>query len=236
MKRLDIFDLYYLISKGTENVSCRKQALNLRQAAFVSFKSSGHAFTKVAFDTRRIDQETEYNPRRGLQNYQRSQDFVNQNMGQKIKNFAKVRRVLADLKNVYGKEPEWQDSNCRVLLSTLDKGLRVGINDGDFSESQPGVGSLDYIEELMHVRYRLGFDQLTSMAEADLRRVILSKDEEFTRKDVNQSLEITKRDVATQAYDTLMDKLFNGCRASEENPDVERTVTITIRDKFNKQG
>jgi hypothetical protein len=29
-----------------------------------------------------------------------------------------------------------------------------------------------------------------------------------------------------------MEKLFGGIRATKENPEVERTVTITIKDKF----
>jgi len=235
MSLFDVSDLYNLISRGTQNVSSRKDARSLRKVALNSL-ANGQGFHKLAFDTRRIDQETEYNPRRGLQNYNRSEEFVSQAMEQKILNFAKVRKVLLSLKEVYGKEPEWQDSNARVLLSTLDKGLRAIANDGDYTETQPGVGSFDYMEELMHVRYRLGFDDLSKMGEADLRRVILSKDEELTRKNAKQALEITKSDVTKMGYDSLLDKLFSDCRASADNPDVERTITITIRDKFNKHG
>lgn len=232
---MDYSDLYNLISRGTENVSSRKEARMLRKVAFQS-ATTGQGFKKVAFDTRRIDQETEYNPRRGLQNYNRSEEFVSQALEQKILNFAKLRNVLVGLKERYGKEPEWQDSNARVLLSTLNKGLRADTNDGDFAESQPGVGSFDYIEELMHVRYRLGFDDLTKMADGDLRKVILSKDEELTRKNMNKVLEINKSDVSKMGYDSLLEKLFSDCRASADNPDVERTITITVRDKFHKEG
>ena len=66
-------ELYAIIAKGTENVPSRKQAIELRKAAFSSFASAG-GFTKVAFDTRRIDQGTEIIPRRNLQNYQRSEE------------------------------------------------------------------------------------------------------------------------------------------------------------------
>lgn len=235
MKLDEVLELYSLISKGTENVSSRKLSRILRKAGFESVQI-GQGFKKVAFDTRRIDQETEYNPRRGLQNYNRSDGFLTEALAQKIKNFAKVRDVLMDLKALYGREHEWQDSNARVLLATLDNGLRTVAQDGDFAESQPGVGSFDYLEELMHVRYRLGFDDMTRMSESELKRVILAKDEELTRKDVKQALEITKRDVAKQGYENLIEKLLESCRASAENPDVERTITITIRDKFNKEG
>lgn len=235
MKLLELSEIYNLISRGTEQVGTRKQSRLLRTAALET-TMSGEGFTKVAFDTRKIDQETEYNPRRGAQNYQRSEAFITEAIGQKVKNFAKLRNVLMSLKNIYGKEHEWQDSNARVLLTTIDSGLRTIAQDENFSTNQPGTGSFDYIEELLNVRYRLNLDNLASMGEADLKRVILAKDEELIRKDVKQALEITKQDVAKQGYDTLMEKLFDGCRASAENPDIERTITITIRDRFNKQG
>ena len=166
--KLDTFtELYNLISNGTEGITSRKTAMRLRKVGLNSF-ISGQGFNKVAFDTRRIDQEVEINPRRGLQNYNRSEAFLSELMGEKLKNFAKVRNVLNKLKDVYGKEREWQDSNARVLLATIDNGLRTHLKDGDYTEAQPGTGSLDYIEELMHVRYRLGFDEISKMAEEDL--------------------------------------------------------------------
>lgn len=180
--------------------------------------------------------ETEFNPRRGAQNYQRSEAFITEAIAQKVKNFAKLRKVLMGLKDVYGREHEWQDSNARVLLTTIDSGLRTIAQDENFSTNQPGTGSFDYIEELLNVRYRLNIDNLASMGESDLKRVIMAKDEELTRKDVKQALEITKQDVSSQGYDSLMSKLFDGCRASAENPDIERTITITIRDRFHKES
>lgn len=230
MKLDNVAELYELIVSGVENIPSRKQAILLRKAGLDSWTSS-NGFTKLAFDTRRIDQETQFNPRRGLQNYNRSEAFISEAVEQKLRNFAKLRNVLEDLRQEFGREHEWQDSNARVLLSTLDKGLRTGINDGDYAVSQPAQGSLDYIEELLHVRYRLAFDDLTKLAETDLRRVILSKDEELLHRDVNK-VHITKSDVASQTYDTLMEKLFGGVRATKDNPEVERTVTITIKDKF----
>ncbi len=236
MSLLEVTELYNLISRGSQNVNSRKQSRLLRKTALQSV-SSGQGFNKLAFDTRRVDQETEYNPRRGLQNYNRSEAFLSESTAQRVKNFAKLRNALNSLREVYGKEHEWQDSNARVLLTAVDKGLRTNIDDGDFGTmNQPGVGSFDYLEELMNVRYRLGYDDLTRMGESDLKKVILSKDEDLTRKDVKQALEITKNDVATKGYDTLMEKLFDGCRASAENPDIERTITITIRDRFHKEG
>ncbi len=236
MSLLEVTELYNLISRGSQDVGTRKQSRQLRKVALETV-ASGQGFTKMAFDTRRIDQEVEYNPRRGLQNYNRSELFLSEGVAQRVKNFAKLRNSLNALKNVYGKEHEWQDSNARILLTAVDKGMRTGIDDGDFGTmNQPGVGSFDYLEELLNVRYRLSHDDLTRMSEADLTKVILTKDADLTNRDVKQALEITKNDVATKGYDTLMEKLFDGCRASAENPDIERTITITIRDRFHKEG
>ena len=236
MSVLEASEIYNLISKGSQDVETRKQARVLRKTALKSV-ASGNGFKKVAFDTRRIDQETEYNPRRGLQNYNRSEAFISEGTAQRVKNFAKLRNVLVGLKNVYGKEREWQDSNTRILLTAIDKGLRTGLQDGDFAiQNQPGVGSFDYLEELLAMRYRLTYDDLIKMGESELSKIILAKDEGLIRTDVQQSLEITKTDVATKGYDSLIDKLFDGCKASADNPDVERTITITIRDRFHKES
>jgi hypothetical protein len=223
-----IYELYQIISEEIADIPERRRECQLRKNALQNCLSG---FKKVAFDTRRIDQETEYNPRRGLQNYNRSEAFLSEALGQKIKNFAKLRDILEEMRVEYGKEHEWQDSNARVLLSTLNKGLRADQQDGDFAVNQPAQGSLDYIEELLQVRYRLNFDNLTKMGSNELKRIILSKDEELTRQDVTHALKITKSDISSRSYDSLMDKLFN-VQASTEHPDVERTITITIKDSI----
>ena len=228
----EISELYDLIFSGTHNVPARKQTMALRKNA-LDLHTTKVGFTKVAFDTRRIDQETEFNPRRGLQNYNRSQAFVSEAMSQKIRNFSRLRDILSSLKEVYGKTPEWQDSNARVLLTTLNHGLRTFIKDGDYTETQPATGSFNYIEELLHVRYRLTFDDLIKMGEDELKQVILSRDEELIHRDGGRDLAITKSNVSSQTYDSLLNKLFD-VRASTDHPDIERTVTITIRDTIRK--
>src|SRR5579864_3843667 len=134
---LEVTELYNLISRGSQNLGSRKQSRLLRKTALESV-SSGTGFTKMAFDTRRVNQEVDYNPRRGLQNYNRSEAFLTEGTAQRVKNFAKLRNVLNGLKNVYGKEHEWQDSNTRILLTAVDNGLRSDQNDGDFAiQNQP---------------------------------------------------------------------------------------------------
>ncbi len=242
MKLDDVLEIYQLISSGTKNTPTRQRSIQVRKAGLENCVADG--FNKVAFDTRRINQETDYNPRRGLQNYNRSEAFVSEIMKQKIQNFAKLRHVLEGLKLKYGRDNAWQDSNTRVLLSTLDKGLRIEQKDGDFAVSQPAQGSLDYIEELLHVRYRLGFDDLSSLGSAELEKVILSKDENLINQELNMSLlgsplatqgqNIVREAVPPQSSSdtSFIEKLFGDARASKENPETERTVTITIKDKL----
>lgn len=228
----DFTEIYYLISTGIQGVASRKDTAKLRKETMKSIASTG--IVKLAFDTRRINQETDYIPRRGLQNYHRSEAFLSEATSNKIQNFVKIKMGLENLKEKFGKQPEWQDSYARVLLSTIDRAVRTDQKDGDYAETQPGVGSLDYLEELLFTRYRLDMNSIASKSEDELNKIILAKDESLTRKDINHA-EISKKDVATKSYDNLLDKLFDGVKATKENPEVERTVTITIKDKFVEQ-
>lgn len=250
MKFETLFDIYELISSSTKNAIARKQSFELRKRSF----DSTNSIVKVAFDTRRIDQETTYNPRRGLQNYHRSDPFVSKHMKQRIDAFSRLAKVLDDIKNDYGREPEWQDSYARVLHASVQKGLRTKQGDGDFSDAQPSMASLDYLDELMYVRYRLTSDHLTTMAEQELKDVILGKDELLTRNGFNNSSTIiTPSDVSRYSYDHMMEKMFSSMaqvmsqmkpaddlttklfdvKATKDNPEIERTVTINIKDKIN---
>lgn len=240
-------DIYALLSNIDNNIINRKKCSKVRHKNIVSISSSKNEIVKLAFDTRRINQEVDFNPRRGLQNYHRSEAFISENLSNKLKSFAKLRNVLNALKEKYGKEYEWQDSYARVLLATLDRGLRTDQNDGDFSEAQPSMGSLDYIEQLLQVRYRIGADDIGNLEDNQLAKIILAKDENLLNRDINLILqsnknnqEITKTNKNNKpaletngdTKDTLIEKLFGGVRASKENPEIERVVSITIKDKF----
>lgn len=248
-----ILEIYELISGGTQMVLTRKAGFNIRKRALDLLLNE--QFVKVAFDTRRIDQETTYNPRRGLQNYHRSEPFVSENMLEKIKAFSKLSTVLDQIKSEYGRESEWQDSYVRVLSSAVHKGLRTIQADGDYSDAQPSMASLAYLEELMYVRYRLTADSLMSMGEKELRSAILSKDELLTNGgNFNMSTTpITPSDVSKYSYDNMMEKMLStmaqvmsqmkpqddltsklfDVKATSDSPDIERTVTINIKDKIN---
>jgi hypothetical protein len=224
----DIIEIYADIHDASKEIDARKQLIIARMAEI-----SPIGFKKVAFDTRRINTETEFNPRRGLQNYRRSEAFITEAMSEKIKNFLKLKKVLESIKEKYGHQSEWQDSYSRVLLNAINKAVRAGIDDGDYSEGQNSVGSLDYLEELLYVRYRLSALSIGEMSESKLEKIFLDKDENLTKKDpVKEHVSISKTDVSNQGYDSLLEKLFGGIKATKENPNVQRSVTITINDKF----
>lgn len=194
---------------------------------------------KVAFDTRRINQNTEIIPRRGLQNYHRSEEFINASMAIRVDAFIKLQKVLNSLKEKYIGIPEWKDSYARILSSTVDNTLRSYGGTLDISDTQPAMGSIDYLEELLNVRYRLTMEDIQKMSENELQDVILKKDESLVYPNIVHFMQQPDKTIAVQGYDTLIDKLF-GIKASADNPEVEHTVTITIRDslpnKIDKKG
>lgn len=242
MKIDAIFDIFMLISESSKNLLSRQGTFELRKKAFAATKG----INKFAFDTRRIDQETTYNPRRGLQNYHRSEPFVSDQIKKKIAAFSHLAKVLNSIKEEFGRDQYWQDSYARVLQAAVQKGLRTKEADGDFSDAQPSMASLDYLDELMFVRYRLTSEGILNASESELRKTVLAKDD-LLISDGNQSLNNNVYDhimdkmfnsmatMATQmkSSDDLATKLFGDVKASKDNPEVERTVTIHIKDKVN---
>lgn len=269
MKVKDISEIYNLISDGISTISSRNKCIILRKIS-LDLNNNGK-LVKKSFDTRRIDQEKQFNPRRGLQNYHRSEPFISKATAEKLEVIKKLKSILDDIKNQYETHFGWQESYVRVLLSTVNKTLRVDQEDGDFSDSQPSTSSIDYLEELIYMRYRLSFENIDDMSEDEVRKAILSRDESlFNTKYKNDFSELSERfnsgysskeilnkkekeikkqkdyeeyenprqraisraDVSSNSYDNLVEKLFGNVKATKENPNIERTITITIKDKL----
>lgn len=182
---------------------------------------------KQAFDTRRINQEIQLNPRRGAQYYQRSEPFMRQEMTKKINTFNKVKTAVDDIKNQYIGSTEWLDSNCRVLSEAINRTLRTEQKDMDYSDTQ-----LDYLGELLYLRYRLGTDEINASNTHELKMKILAKDEKLTNSLYKNSNYVSTPIVQSGA-DQFLGKLLEGVKASTENKDVERSLTLTVRDKIN---
>ena len=99
------------------------------------------------------------------------------------------------------------------------------------------------------MRYRLPEDQIVNLNEQELEKIILNKDELLAKKDVfaelasHAPLQAQGR-IPQQTYvehivkttdntTSMIEKLLSEVKASKDNRDVERSVTITVRDRLN---
>jgi hypothetical protein len=197
---------------------------------------------KRAFDSRRTNQYTDYNPRRSVQYYHRSDAFITKPLAETIKTFFKLKTAADSIKEDFTGDPDWFDSYARILCASLDRTLRVDQQDGDFFQPQ-----MDYVKELLYLRYRLREEDVEKLGEKDLRNIILDRDEKLLHKQIyaayNNGGLMKKGNPAPdmiKTQDTLMEKLFGEVKATAENKEVSRSVTITINDKIvdgiNKEG
>lgn len=192
--------------------------------------SAQQTLVKRAFDTRRINQNTEFNPRRNLQYFQRSEPYLNPHAADQIALFFKVKTAADQIRQQFIGEPDWLDSHTRILCNALDQTLRIEQRDMDYSPAQ-----LEYLNELLYVRYRLRPEDIKQATEKQLQDTLMNKDERLLRRSIfiNYQEGMNKHSVTHQApvQDTLMDKLFTA-KATAENKEIERSVTITIKDKI----
>jgi hypothetical protein len=227
---------YKLLVSTNDNFFPSQERIYLRK----NTSPVSNKLVKIAFDTRHIDQETDINPRRNLQYYHRSEPFISETMDSKLKKLLKLHSAVDELKQEYGKEIEWQDSNARILLTSLDNGLRVKQGDGDFSETQNVQGGLKYIEDILYLRYRLGYDELEKISKNDLKKIILCRDEPLLRKEIYNSYICANSKISNIVKTTdatpkdLIQQLFGEVRATAEQPNITRSITITINDKLTK--
>src|SRR5690606_18610855 len=94
-------------------VSSDEDLLIEQRARFAALKKLNENIKKVAFDTRRINQETDRNPRRNLQHWHRSEPFIDQETKDKLAVFAKLEGVVDKLKQELSNQSEWFDSYVR---------------------------------------------------------------------------------------------------------------------------
>lgn len=186
---------------------------------------------KQAFDTRRMNSETQINPRRNLQNYQRSESFITDEISSNIKLFFKVKSAADQIKEEFIGDPDWLDSNSRILCNAIDNTLRVEQKDYDFFKPQ-----FDYLNELLYLRYRLASDEIERLNETEIKNAILKRDERLLYKSVYSKYQpkngIEKTTSTVSQPDQLMDKLFAGVKATQENKNIKRSVNITIEDSI----
>lgn len=194
---------------------------------------------KVAFDTRRIDQEKSRNPRTNLQYWHRAEPFIDDKDNDQLKLFAKLLETLEGIKKDLGTDPHWFESYARVLHDTVTRTLRIKQADLDIFRPQ-----LNYLEQLLFARYRLTMLDLRKKSQDELRNVILSKDETLMKrgeflKDIalvsegdqkNQQI-VVDGNGKTTTQEALVNAIFgNQDFRKDGERTVERTITITIRD------
>lgn len=241
MSKLLFTILYEDIKQVHSSIENRAEMQGFRQSVLKSFSP----MVKTAFDTRRVNQETEFNPRRNLQYYHRSDPFMTKDASETIKTLFKLKVAVDAIKEDFAHDPDWMDSYCRTLHAALDRTLRVEQKDMDFSQPQ-----LDYIKELLYLRYRLKDEDIIRLNEKELRGIILARDEKLAYKQVyshyNSGM-VKTNEIQRPNYEPLMnnativrekdpliEKLFGDVKASKENKEVERSITITINDKIKE--
>jgi hypothetical protein len=193
--------------------------------------------TKVAFDTRRVDQEGTRNPRKNLQYWHRSDQFIEEEDEKKLKTFAKLAKVLTKMKTELGTSPEWFESYSRQLYDNVSRILRVKEADMDIFRPQ-----LSYLEQLIFARYRLSMENLEKLSSEEIQDKILAKDEELigrsaylkeTRGEDENVNSIRIKDANGQplTQDSIIQAIFgSGSLRKDGEKTVERTITITLRD------
>ena len=133
--------------------------------------------TKMAFDTRRMNQETERNPRKNLQHWHRADPFVTSEDKVKLERFARLFQAVAEVRRLFEGQPEWPDSYARVLHDALDRTLQT--KQGSIEVFRP---QFNYLEQLLFTRYRLSMEDLGNLKEADLTTRVLGKDEDLLKR------------------------------------------------------
>lgn len=228
--------LFKLAILEVKNISNSIQnRINIGNCRIRVIKASMPIIVKKAFDTRRINQYTDYNPRRNLQYYHRSDPFITKDASEKIKTFFKLKTAIDAIKEDFTGDPDYLDSYCRILSSALDRTLRIEQKDFDYFQPQ-----LDYLEELLYLRYRLKEDDIKKLNEKEIRDIILDRDEKLLHKQIFAQYNtggLLKNNSYASAQivkdkDALIDKLFGDVKATNEHKNVKRSITITIDDKI----
>lgn len=175
--------------RRTYKFTCSDESSKVeRLARTAALKNVVKPIKKVAFDTRRINQHTERNPRTNAQYWNRTDPFITKESQEKINVFSKLMSVLKEIKGQYGSSPEFHESYARVLHDDVERILRVKIGDNDIAEPQ-----LAYLEQIMFLRYRLSMDDILNNNNVDIKRSILEKDENLLKRGLFMSETKSKR-------------------------------------------
>jgi hypothetical protein len=213
------------------------------RAAAMRAMMPSEGLTKVAFDTRRIDQETERVPRANLQYWNRSQQFLDEEAKNRIKAMSKLIKPLDMIRDKYGHHPEYFHSYARSLHDSVKRAIKVDAQELDIFRPQ-----IDYLEQLLFARYRLSLEDIQNKPAQHIYDQLIKRDEDLIRRDAYLNLTNDAHDENVKQSAFVMGKDGNGLNASTQdsiinaifgNQDlrrdgekkVERTITITIKDE-----
>ena len=222
-------ELTYKISSLAEDYS---DSCKPRIAALYSISKKLDGFVKLAFDTRRIDQDSERNPRTNLQFWNRSQQFLEESDSRRLNIFAKLIDPLKEIQEEYSSQPEYFTSYARKLNDIVNRALRV--KEGDLEVYRP---QLDYLEQLLYTRYRLSLDDMSSKDKDSLKKAILKKDEDLLKRGDYLNLTSKKSNETFTIKDghSINENIVNAIFGNNEfrregEKKVTRTITISITD------
>lgn len=208
-----------------------KISRSARMAFFQQLKPEG-PLVKLAFDTRRIDQEHDRNPRSNLQYWHRSEPFIDNETQEKISIYSKLLDVCQDIKKDFGTQPDYFESYSRQLLDQTQRALGITQQGGTVDVFKP---QLAYLEQLLFARYRLTLEELSSMGFSQLKSKILSKDENLMKRGVQTVADKTSQGQividGNSTQQNIIEAIFgNNQLRRQGEKSVTRTITITIKD------
>lgn len=234
----------YKVAISREHNSIQRDA---RSAAMRSIGDTIPSIKKIAFDTRRINQQTQRIPRPNLQYWNRSQQFVDDECENSVKALSNLLKPLENIKIKYGHHPEYFQSYARSLHDSVKRAVKVSGDNLEIFKPQ-----LDYLEQLVFARYRLSMEDLEKLSTEVIYDRIIKRDEELIRRDAylratSNETEITVESEPKKSnnvilkdsdktggltQDSIVNAIFgnNKIRRDGEKK-VERTITITIRDE-----
>ena len=95
---------------------------------------------------------------------------------------------------------------------------------------------MEYLSQILYLRYRLSQEDLQNKSKDDLKKVILAKDETLLKRGMLPLPERTKasslsiKDGSSPSPENLIAALFQPNLRRDGEKSVERTITITIKD------
>ena len=229
--------------KKTFNVVSSDESYEVSSSARLKAYSSilkTNTLTKLAFDTRRIDQKFDKNPRTNLQYYNRSEQFIDKIKHNRMVTIGKLIEPLNDIQKDFGDQPEYFQSYAMTLHDLVTRALRIKQEDLEVFSPQ-----LDYLEQLLYARYRLSLEDINKFSHEKIRERILAKDEALLKRgnylhntdvgDVNKQSSLQLKDgnkPSAEVQESIINAIFgnNSFRRSGEKK-VQRTITITLKDE-----